>query len=155
MAARTGENTKEERRSLDTRRLRMETMWIEQDIIHSFITRQPVVDIREHLAEALLHNHLVPASWAEELAKRSIDSLPDSRIGLIHGVVDINVTPPLWCSGVGEEEGEEDDNGRDEETSVKSSGGDVVVLESMSTWSEIGSKGRLTWRHHPLKRLLM
>jgi hypothetical protein len=55
--------------------------------------------------------------------------LPDTGVCHIHSIVDIDIAPPLWWRGVGEVQREEDDNGRDEKTSVKRCGCDVVILQ--------------------------
>lgn len=55
--------------------------------------------------------------------------LPDTGVCHIHSVIDIDIAPPLWCRGVGQVQREEDDDGRNEETSVERCGCDVVILQ--------------------------
>jgi len=78
--------------------------------------------------------------WAEELAESSVHSLSDTSISDVHGVENVDVTPPLRRYLLSQDQAEENDNGRYEQTSVKTCRCDVVVLHPPSAKSSLNEE---------------
>ena len=73
----------------------------------------------------------IPALWTKGLTGGQ-DFL-DSGICHVHGVPNIDVTPPLGNIGIGQGNSEEDQNGADGQTAVQACRSDVIVSHPPST----------------------